>query len=137
MSFHTISLNVPENLYLRLQQAAQATQQPLEKILLRAMQLGSPPGWESVPAEFQADLAALDRLDDDSLWEIARLQRGEAEMVRYQILLDKNANTSLTPAEKIELDELSTTFDRAMLCKAQAAALLKWRGHQLPPAEKL
>ena len=31
---------------------------------MRAVQVGSPPSWEEAPAEFQSDLAALDRLDD-------------------------------------------------------------------------
>jgi hypothetical protein len=88
-------------------------------------------------SEFQTDLAALDRLDDPALWRIARSQADPAEMDRYQILLDKNANETLSPKEREELTQLRTQLDRQMLRKAHAAALLQWRGHQIPLAAKL
>jgi hypothetical protein len=130
-------MQLPESLYLRLQQTAQATQQSFEAIVLRALQVGSPPAWESAPAEFQADLAALDRLDDAALWRMARYQATAAQMERYQTLLDKNADETLSAEEQTELSQLRTEFDRRMLQKAHAAALLQWRGHQIPPAAKL
>ena len=63
----TITIELPGTLYLRLQQTAWATRQSLEATMLRALQVGSPPAWKTAPAEFQADLAALDRLDDAAL----------------------------------------------------------------------
>lgn len=133
----TVTMQLPENLYLRLQQTAQATQQSFEAVLLRALQVGSPPTWETAPAEFQADLAALDRLDDATLWRIARYRANPPQLDRYQTLLDKNANDTLSAEERAELAQLRTEFDRHMLRKAHAAALLQWRGHQIPPADKL
>jgi hypothetical protein len=130
-------MQLPENLYLRLQQTAQATRQSLEATMLRALQVGSPPAWETAPAEFQADLAALDRLDDDALWRTARTRATPASIDRYQALLDKNANQTLSAEERQELTQLRTDLDRQMLLKVHAAALLQWRGHQIPPADKL
>jgi hypothetical protein len=137
MATQTVTLQLPESLYTRLQQAAQATRRSLDDVLLHAVQVGSPPDWDDAPAEFQADLAALDRLDDGSLWRIARSHTTEVEMERYQELLDKNANGSLSPEERDELSTLRVEFDRSMLCKAHAAALLRWRGYQMSPAETL
>ncbi len=137
MPARTVTMQLPENLYLRLQQTAQATQQPFEAIVLRALQVGSPPTWDNAPAEFQADLAALDRLDDTALWRIARSKATTAQMDRYQSLLDKNANTTLSAEEQTDLAQLRADLDRQMLRKAHAAALLQWRGHQIPPADKL
>ena len=137
MSLHTVTMQLPERLYVRLQQTAQATKQSFEDILLRALQVGSPPSWETAPAEFQAELAALDRLDDATLWRIARSRTTEAQMERYQTLLDKNANNTLSEKERVELTQLRTKADQQMLHKVHAAALLQWRGHQIPPAEKL
>lgn len=136
MSIHQVTVTLPETIFLRLQRTAQATRQTLADVLLHAVQVGSPPGWEDAPVEFQADLAALDRLDDDSLWTIARSQQKDTDMVRYQVLLDKNAADALTPTERTELTNLRTTADRFMLRKAHAAAILRWRGHLLPPAER-
>jgi predicted transcriptional regulator len=137
MSLRTVTMQLPENLYLRLQQTAQATRQSFEAIALRALQVGSPPAWQTAPAEFQADLAALDRLDDASLWRIARTHTDPALMDRYQALLDKNANRTLSVQERQELTRLGTDLDRQMLLKVHAAALLQWRGHQIPPPDKL
>ncbi len=137
MSLHTVTMQLPERLYVRLQQTAQATKQSFEDILLRALQVGSLPSWETAPAEFQAELAALDRLDDATLWRIARSRTTEAQMERYQTLLDKNANNTLSEKEREELTQLRTEADQQMLHKVHAAALLQWRGHQIPPAEKL
>ena len=137
MTLRTVTMQLPEKLYVRLQQTAQATRQSFEAILLRALQVGSPPAWETAPADFQADLAALDRLDDASLWRIARTHSASNQMDRYQALLDKNANQNLAADEQAELTQLRTEFDRQMLRKVHAAALLQWRGHQIPPADKL
>lgn len=133
MTIQNVVLPLPESLYLRLQQTAQATRQSLTDVLLHAVQVGSPPNWEESPAMFQADLAALDRLDDESLWHVVRQHRHETDMERHQELLDKNSEGTLTEVERNELVALRTSADRLMLRKAHAAALLRWRGHTLPP----
>ncbi len=137
MTTQAVTLHLPEHLYLRLQQNAQATRQSFDDVVLRAIQVGAPPSWEDAPAEFQVDLAALDRLDDDALWHVARSRRTEADMTRYQELLDKNANDTLSDAERAELSRLRTEADCFMFRKVHAAALLRWRGHHIPPADNL
>lgn len=137
MTVKTITLDLPESLYLRLHQTALATKQSLDDIILRVLQVGSPPSWETAPAELQSDLAALDRLDDAALWRIARTRQTEADLQHYQELLDKNADDAMTAAERNELAQLRTVHDRQMLLKVHAASLLQWRGHQIPPADKL
>ncbi len=137
MTIQYVSLPIPEHLYLRFEQAAKATRQSVTDVLLHAVEVGSPPGWDDAPAEFQAELAAIDRLDDKALWQIARSQQREEEMNRYEDLLRKNANDTLTAVEQDELNHLHHEADRLMLGKAHAAALLRWRGHRLPPSERL
>ena len=58
-------------------------------------------------------------------------------MDRYQALLDENANRPLSTEARQELAQLRTDLDRQTLLKVHAAALLQWRGHQIPPADKL
>jgi hypothetical protein len=132
-----VTVALPEHLYQRLQNAATATQRPLADILLRAVEVGSPPNWEDAPAEFHNELASLDRLTDEALWQIARQRRSEADMQRWQDLLHKKASGTLTQEESAELAQMHTDADRLTLRKAHAAALLRWRGHVLPPAELL
>ena len=125
----TVVLQIPEALYQRLAIAAGATQRSLEEVILQALQIGSPPTWKDVPEEFQTDLASLDRLDDNSLWQIANSKKTILEMERYDFLLSKQKNIELTASERLELESLRTDSDRFMLRKSQAAAILKWRGH--------
>ena len=132
MAVETVTLQIPEIIYQRLVNTARATQRPLEKVMLHALQIGSPPAWDNVPEEFQADLAALDKLDDNTLWQIVRSRKTAADMERYNILLEGNSNNTLTEAERLELMTLRHEADSFMLCKAQAAVLLRWRGHILP-----
>ena len=127
----TVVLQIPEALYQRLAIAAGATQRSLEDVILQALQIGSPPTWKDVPEEFQTDLASLDRLDDNSLWQIANSKKTILEMERYDFLLSKQQETELSDSEKLELEQLHTDSDRFMLRKSQAAAILKWRGHNV------
>lgn len=127
-----ITIQIPEMLYQRLVITARATKRPLEEIMLHALRVGSPPDWNDVPEEFQADVAALDRLDDDTLWQIARSRKTAAEMERYDLLLERNQDNILTDSERLELMALRKEADRFMLCKAQAAVLLRWRGFSVP-----
>ena len=76
------------------------------------------------------------RLDDNTLWRVARSQRSEADGARLRELLEKNAADVLTAEERLELDAQVAEADRLMLRKAHAAALLQWRGHAVPPLEK-
>ena len=59
-----------------------------------------------------ADLAALDRLDDDTLWRVARSQRIEADVARLEALLERNADDALSAVERLELERsLDLTVD--------------------------
>jgi hypothetical protein len=137
MTVRDVVLPLPEDLYVRLEHTARATRQSLTDLLLRSVRAGSPPDWSQAPAEFQPDLAALDRLGDEVLWRIARSQRSETDGARLRELLEKNAADALTASERLELNEQVAEADRLMLRKAHAAALLQWRGHAVPPFERL
>ncbi|MGA9379761.1 MAG: hypothetical protein WBV73_13440 [Phormidium sp.] len=132
MATETITLQIPEILYQRLVNTANATQRSIEEVILHALQVGSPPQWDDVPEEFQADIAALDKLDDDTLWQIVNSRKTAAEMERYDSLLERNSNGTLTEAERLELMALRQEADLFMLRKAQAAVLLRWRGNLVP-----
>ena len=137
MATQQITISLPDALYLRLEQAARATRQSMPDIVLRAVQIGSPPTWDDAPAPYQAALAALDRQTDATLWQIARQRMIEVDSTRYDALLDKNSEEGLSAIEKQELEALRSKADLFMLQKAHAAALLRWRGHVIPPANKL
>ncbi|WP_072620933.1 hypothetical protein [Spirulina major] len=128
---NTVTIDIPEHTYARLIQIAQATRKTLTDVILRALEIGSPPDWQDVPADYQPDVAALDRLSDDELWRIARSQKPSETMTRYDDLLIANQDRDLTGAEQQELQTLRLESERFMLCKAQVIALLRWRGHSV------
>ena len=72
MTTHALTLQLPEHVYVRLQHIAQATHQSFDDVILRAIQVGAPPNWEDAPAEFQADLATLDRLKESPMKQLKR-----------------------------------------------------------------
>ncbi len=131
MAVETVTLQIPEILYQRLVNTANATQRPVEEVMLHALQIGSPPEWDDVPEEFQADIAALDKLDDNTLWQIVNSRKTTVEMERYNTLLEGNSSGTLTEAERLELMALRHEADLFMLKKAHAAVLLRWRGHRV------
>lgn len=131
MSTATLTLALPEALYQRLEKAAKATKQPLEQIVLHALRLGSPPAWDDVPPEFQVEIAALEKMDDEALWAIAS-GRMSVDIDRRDQLLEANAEGRLSDAERAELSRLRHEEDLFILRKAHAAALLRWRGHPVP-----
>jgi hypothetical protein len=133
MLMESVKLDLPESLYRRLESTAHAMARPLQEVMLHALQMGSPPIWDDAPPEFQVDLAAMDRLNDATLWQIARSRRTSDELVRYDELLQRNQDSLLTDREQLELQSLRKEAERFMLRKAQAAALLKWRGHRVIP----
>ncbi|HLO86610.1 MAG TPA: hypothetical protein VK203_16645 [Nostocaceae cyanobacterium] len=129
MLTETVTLKIPEIIYQRLVDTANATKRPLEEVMLHALKVGSPPAWDDIPEKFQAEIAALDKLDDNALWQIVRSHKTEADMERYNILLEINSQGKLTDKERIELTELRNEADFFMLRKAQSAVLLRWRGN--------
>ncbi|MFB2982523.1 hypothetical protein [Microseira sp. BLCC-F43] len=132
MPVETVTLQIPEIIYQRLVNTAVATGRSLEEVILQAIKVGSPPTWDDVPEEFQADIAALDKLDDNALWQIFHSRKTASDMERYNILLERNSNVTLTETERLELMALRHEADLFMLRKAQASVLLRWRGHVVP-----
>lgn len=74
---------IPDLIYQRLVNTANATGRSLEEVMLHALKVGSPPDWNNIPDEFKADLAALDRLEDEALWKIATARKMPEEMAEY------------------------------------------------------
>ncbi|MEA3338299.1 MAG: hypothetical protein U9R25_20610 [Chloroflexota bacterium] len=68
---------------------------------------------------------------------VARSRSSQAAVARLQELLERQAEDRLRQEEQNELKQLMQDADLLMLRKAHAVTLLRWRGHAMPPAEKL
>jgi predicted DNA-binding protein len=137
MSEQAIAIQMPEPLYQRLQRLAQLTHRSLESLVLETLDANIPPLLEDMPEPTRQDLAALERLDDDALRQVAQGAWTPEQNARYTELLAKNRAGTITPSEIALLEDLYQDANRHMLRKAYANALLKWRGHQLPTLSEL
>jgi hypothetical protein len=86
---------------------------------------------DRLPDALERALTPLFTYDDAALWEAARSRMNPAAAERLQALNLKQQRDGLTAAEEIESDGLIQEYERAMLVRAQAAALLKERGHDI------
>ncbi len=75
----------------------------------------------------------MSRLSDSSLWNIAGGTMNPDKVALYDVLLERLQDHTLTPEGREWLARLREEADTLMLCKAHAYALLKSRGHALPP----
>ncbi|MBI3969712.1 MAG: hypothetical protein HY332_00365 [Chloroflexi bacterium] len=126
------TITIPEELFERLERTARALHAPVDEVARRALAAGLPPGVQDVPEECRAELQALDEYTDEALWAIWRSRPGSEQVARHAALLGKRTAGELTPAEQMELTRLREEADRLLLRRAQAAALLRWRGHAGP-----
>ncbi len=137
MTGQAITLHLPDHLYRRLGQAADALQQTLDDVVLQSISAGLPPSLDRVPERFQADLRALGRLSDEILWQITRSDIDDDKAALYESLLEQNQRGELGKADRTRLDTLREEADLLMLRRSFAYALLKWRGHPIPTLGEL
>ena len=91
---------------------------------------------KSLPPEVEAELRALEVLNDDVLWAVARSRISLTKQRRWRRLLEKSKQRGLTESEQQELERLMADGDRLTVCKAQAYLLLQERGHRIPELDK-
>jgi plasmid stability protein len=130
MPTHTITLQIPEDLYGRIRQRAERSQRTVEAefvdVLVQAV-----PGADELPPVLAEALAALEGLDDAELWQAARERLPDEVSAELQSLHAKQQRTGLTIVERHQAEELCLQFDQAMLTRARAALLLKERGYDV------
>ncbi len=116
MTTHELIIQLSGSVYRRLEHIAQETNQSVQTIALTLIAGNLPPSLGDVPADLREELRALQTLDDDALWAAARSKLGPTQQARLETLLAR----------------LGDEIDRLNLRKAQAFALLRWRGFLLP-----
>jgi hypothetical protein len=82
-----------------------------------------------LPADLQEAISSLSVLSDDELWKAARNHLTAEETSELQALHDKQRQREeLSESEKQRRMTLMHQYERSMLIRAQAAALLHQRG---------
>jgi hypothetical protein len=125
-----VTISFPKALYEQLQARATRRQRTLADEVLDVL-TGSTPATEMLPDDLERALAQLAHVDDAALWQAARSRMATDAVERLQELNLKRQRAGLSELEQQESDLLVRQYERAMLVRAQAAALLKQRGHDV------
>src|SRR5438128_12118073 len=130
MTIKPVTLKLPSHLYSRLKRRAEEAHRTLEAELLEVVASAVPVA-DELPAELNDAISPLALLDDEALWRAARSHLPAEAAVQMENLHLKRQREGLTEAEAQTLAGLVRQYERAMLVRAQAAALLKQRGHDV------
>ena len=120
-----ITLQLPEELYQRMREAAKASDRSVEDLLLESASMIFPNA---------ADLSTLDSLatySNEQLWNVVLRRLGESQRSRLHNLSDEQKQRALNETEERELDYLLDLVDRLMLLRSKALLLLKQRGQDV------
>lgn len=133
----TITIEVSDELYSKLQRTAQLTQQPVNRIVEQSLSHSIPPLVEEIPPIYQPDVFPLLKMSDTELLAEAQRRLPDEQWTDYEALLAKKKEEPLSQQEQARLDTLHREADVLMFRKGYAALLLKRRGYRLPPLTEL
>jgi len=132
-----MAIQMPQSLYRRLKRLVEISRRPLENVIVQTLDSSIPPLPDDLPADMRGDLLALEVLDDDTLWQVARSTASPEQQEQHRLPLEKNCLGTIAESERATLAQLRREADQLMLRKAYAYVLLKWRGHRLPTLAEL
>ena len=137
MTTESLLIELPDHVVRALKELAVQTHQTPEKLAALSVVGNLPPRLPEVSTISQAEFLALQNLSVDELRQIASSQWPQAQHERQGELLEKNAEGTISAAERHELVQLREDADRHMLRKAYAWAVLRWRGYPTPSLDEL
>ncbi len=119
----TLTVNLPSELYIRIKMRADEAHRSVEAEAAELLAA-------TVPEKPNLQLAvdALELLDNKDLAQAARSRLATELSAELESLHFKQQREGLTEAESARCAELVHAYERSMLVRAQAAALLKERG---------
>jgi plasmid stability protein len=126
----SITITLPQTLYEQIQEKAQRHHRSIEAEIVESVAI-SVSDEITLPTDVQAVLVGLAFMDDDDLWRAARSHLPQMAAETLQELNYKQQSEGLTPSEQETHVTLLQQYDRYMLVRAKAAALLKERGHDI------
>ncbi|MBK8903777.1 MAG: hypothetical protein IPM53_21530 [Anaerolineaceae bacterium] len=132
MTLYTVQL--PENLYRRLQQQASAEQRSIEDLVRQTLSRQLPPAVpveDDLPPSLREELLAMEHLSDAALWSLARSTLLPEQLAEMDMLRDTKQERVLTPEETNRQQDLLRAYDETVLRRAHAAMLLNSRGYEL------
>jgi hypothetical protein len=131
MAYSMINVEVPATLFHRLQRLAKYTHRSVEDVLAATIDVALPPD-PNLPPELADELAAMALFSDQALWAATASSFSPAQQRRLDQLTTTSDDLPLTATEASELAHLLDEYDRAVLRRARALAILTQRGYEFP-----
>jgi predicted transcriptional regulator len=125
MGQKSVTLQLPDELYERVQEAAEASDRPVEKVLVESLDILFRQPVNFAPIDNL--LAEMTDYTDAQLWGVVYRQLPWSQSLRWRELNAKGKQSSLTDAENTELEYLIDLVDRSTLLRSEALLLLKQR----------
>ncbi|MEX0701677.1 MAG: hypothetical protein WD069_06225 [Planctomycetales bacterium] len=130
MSNQTVTLNIPQPLYQQLKERAEQAERSVEDETLDVLASVVPSGGR-LPDELANAVDSLRSLDDAALWNAARSRLPAEVSQELEDLHLKRQREGLSDEEERKVAELKRKYERHLLIRAQALALLKERNHDV------
>ena len=130
MSVQPVTVNLPTTLYSRLRRRAEQSRRTVEAELIDVVTTAVPVA-DDLPADLNEAISPLSLLNDAALWRAARSRLASETAAQLEAFHLKRQRDGLTATEEQTLAGLVRQYERVMLVRAQAAALLKQRGHDV------
>ncbi len=128
MTSQVVTLDLPEPIYQRLRERAAQMQRSIEAEAREALVSAVS---DALPDDLEAAIAPMTLLSDAELWQAGRTRLSEAASSQLEELHFKQQSEGLSATEAATEAALLNQYKRVMLIRAQAAALLTQRGHDV------
>jgi hypothetical protein len=138
MGSRTITVTIPERLFLQLEAAARSSAVSLDAMLAQSLERVVPPNLAALlPATLQAELDAMEHLSDEALRAIAYSTVTPERVGERDTLAAQEQGGGLSEEQRARLAALRAEAEALMVRKAHAFVLLKSRGHTPPSPDQL
>ena len=124
-------VRVPEPLYRRLERAAALTHRSVADVLASTIAIALPP-MSDLPEALADELAGMSWLSDEALRAAAQPTFTPEQQKRLSGLNNLEDDRPLAEIEQAERAALLAEYERSVLRRAQAFAVLAQRGHPAP-----
>ena len=128
MALKSVTLQLPEELYRAMRQAAEASHRSIEAVLLESAEKF----WDDLTStDIDTLLEQMSSYSDAQLWTVVYRRLTDEQSRLLSSLSDKNKRGELTTSEQTELEQLLGLVNRHMLLRSQALLLLQQRGRDV------
>ena len=122
---HAITIDLPPELYVRIQQMAANGQTSIEQAILDMLTAGAS------PTDLETQLSLLDLFSTEQLWALVYQRFDSQDERRMAALIERAKGAKLPASEQAELDKLLDIADYLVLLRSKALATLKERGQDV------